>query len=441
MNKHILKSLKLQLFFAVIISLATAALAFGISFFLGDILLDKTVYGYAFSKGISDKQFDILQEYVEEEQISLNNLKKLNIWCSQRRKTYLTIYSGDSIVYESPLGGKPNKNLDTSNYDQNLEDPDYKYTLTLADGLEVHAFLYNHPGSVFYFGMIGLSGILAFIAFSFCFIILVNKKISYITLLQKELEILSGGQLEYSVTIEGKDELSELARGIDQMRCSIIKHQEAEKQMRTANSELITAMSHDLRTPLTSLLAYLEIVDRKKYADEEQMQNLIHKSVGQTMRIKSMADTLFEYFLAYSTEPENSEMIKIEADQLFLQILDDYAASLENQDLTVERNFSSVSGKISVNTELLQRTFDNLYSNLLKYADPNYPICLSYKQRENNIVLTITNKIKISQEKQDSTHIGLNICRNIINLHKGSFNISGSDGTFSVVIELPLLNG
>ena len=66
-------------------------------------------------------------------------------------------------------------------------------------------------------------------------------------------------------TEESLDELSELARGIDQMRRSIIKHQEVEQQIRKANAELITSMSHDLRTPLTSLLAFLEIIERKKY--------------------------------------------------------------------------------------------------------------------------------------------------------------------------------
>ena len=123
------------------------------------------------------------------------------------------------------------------------------------------------------------------------------------------------------------------------MRRSILKHQETEDQMRSANSELITAMSHDLRTPLTSLLAYLEIIERKKYADEAQMDQLVHKSIHQTLRIKNMADQLFEYFLVYATDWKNDEPETLDADELFRQILEDYAYSLESSGMKVQLQF------------------------------------------------------------------------------------------------------
>ena len=72
--------------------------------------------------------------------------------------------------------------------------------------------------------------------------------------------------------------------------------------MRLANSELVTAMSHDLRTPLTSLLAYLELMERGKYENQEQLAYFIRRSLEKTMQIKSMADKLFEYFFVYSSE-------------------------------------------------------------------------------------------------------------------------------------------
>ena len=282
-----------------------------------------------------------------------------------------------------------------------------------------------------------ISGILAFIGFSLCFIFLVNKKVSYIVRLQEEFEILSGGQLEYQIT----DELSKLALGIDQMRKSIIKHQEAEKQMRTANSELITSMYHDLRTPLTSLLAYLEILERKKYADEGQMQSLLRKSVGQTMRIRGMSDKLFQYFLVYATEWESAEMELVDADMLFSQILEDYASALESKGMRVERNFSEVSANINVNTELLQRALDNLYSNLMKYANPDLFVKFSYQKNGNKLLLTILNGIASDREKKDSTQIGLNTCRRIIEFHNGTFSATENHMIFTVAIELPLVNG
>ena len=319
-----------------------------------------------------------------------------------------------------------------------MEDPENEYILTLHGDEKVRAFLYYYAGDAFYFWMTILSGLLAFVAFSLCFVVLISRKVAYITQLKHELDILSGGQLECPVTITGRDELGELASGIDQMRRSIMKHQENEIQMRSANSELITAMSHDLRTPLTSLLAYLEIVERRKYTDEEQMHILIHKSVRQTMRIKHMADQLFEYFRVYATEWESADMETIDADQLFQQILGDYAYAMENKGLSVKTDFVPAAAQIKTNADLLQRALDNLYSNLLKYADPEEPVRISYSRENGCVLLSIANGVRIHQAKNESTGIGLITCRRIIEYHKGRFASSENDGGFFVTVSLPV---
>lgn len=438
MSKKIAESLKLQLFCAVLISLFSGVAIFGLSFLLGNTLLDKTVYGNSFSEQMADQQFSMLQDYVEEEKISLGNLQRLNAWCSRGEKVYLTIYHDGILVYESPVSGKTHTELPVQKYDLSEEDTDSKYTLTLSDDVTVRAFLYYYAGDAFYFWMTIISGLFAFFAFSLCFVVLIGRKVSYVAKLKEELDILSGGQLEYPVTIIGRDELGELALGIDQMRRSIIRHQDAESKMRSANSELITAMSHDLRTPLTSLLAYLEIIERKKYKNEQQMEELIHKSVGQTMRIKQMADKLFAYFLAYATEWEAVEMETVDADSLFQQILGDYAYALESKGMGVETDFAQLSAKINVNTELLQRALDNLYSNLLKYADPSDTVWISYKRKEQSVLLSISNGIRKTQAKEESTSIGLITCRRIIEYHKGHFAAVENDNSFLVTVSLPI---
>ena len=438
MSKRILKSLRLQLLSAVLISFAVAVLFFGISFCLGDTMLDKTVYGQTFAETMADQHFSQLQEYVEEESISLTNLQRLNPWCSRGDKVYLTLYQGDTLIYESPQSRRIRGDLYVQEYDPDLEDPENKYALVLEGGVTVRAFLYYYSGDAFYYGLLVLSGLVAFLAFSLCFVALISRKISYINLLKKELDILSGGQLEYAVTVHGSDEIGELALGIDQMRRSILKHQELEDQMRSANSELITAMSHDLRTPLTSLLAYLEIIERKKYADEAQMDQLVHKSIHQTLRIKNMADQLFEYFLVYATDWKNDEPETLDADELFRQILEDYAYSLESSGMQVQLQFSPVSGQIQVTIHLLQRVLDNLYSNLTKYADPQQLIRISYERKENHLLLSISNGSCGERNKRESTSIGLNTCRRIIEYHGGSFMALEEACRFFVRVSLPL---
>ena len=383
-------------------------------------MLDKTVYGQTFAETMADQHFSQLQEYVEEEHISLTNLQRLNPWCSRGDKVYLTIYQGDTLIYESPFSGRTKGDLTAQKLDPDLEDPENKYALVLDGDVTVRAFLYYYSGDAFFYGLLVVSGLIAFLAFSLCFVALISRKVSYINLLKEELDILSGGQLEYAVTIHGSDEIGELALGIDQMRRSILKHQELEDQMRSANSELITAMSHDLRTPLTSLLAYLEIIERKKYADEAQMDQLVHKSIHQTLRIKNMADQLFEYFLVYATDWKNDEPETLDADELFRQILEDYAYSLESSGMKVQLQFLPVSCKIKVAIHLLQRALDIIYSNLTKYADPDTIIRIDYRRESDYLILIISNGTRTDQSKRESTSIGLNTCRRIIEYHGGS---------------------
>ena len=438
MNKRVSKSLRLELFCAVLASITVGVLVFVLSFVLGYVLLDNTVYAKSFAESMSEQYAEQLQDYVTEENISINNLQRLNAWCSRGDKVYLTIYEGENLIYESPFSGRMWREPNLLGFDPDKEDPDNLYPLLLAEDVEVRAYLYYYSGDHFYYGQMFLAFFIAFVAFSICFIIIINRKLSYIQRLKDELDILSGGQLEYAVTIQGCDELSELALGIDQMRRSILRHQETEKQVRSANSELITAMSHDLRTPLTSLLAYLEIIDRKKYADEQQMQELVHKSIGQTMRIRHMADKLFEYFLVYATEWEAAALEEADGDLLFLPILEDYAYSLENSGFTVKTDFAQVSGQVNVNMELLQRALDNLYSNLLKYADREQPVFMSYGREEGSFRLSIRNGIAPDQDKNKSTEIGLHTCRRILQYHGGSFEAKAEGSEFSVVLTLPL---
>ena len=252
------------------------------------------------------------------------------------------------------------------------------------------------------------------------------------------MDILAGGDLSYRVTVAGEDELSELASGIDQMRLSILEHQRSEDAMRSANSQLVTAMSHDLRTPLTSLLGYLELMERGKYEDDGQLRHFISRSREKALRIKEMADKLVEYFLVYSSEWEKPGLETVAADEVLRHFWSEYAFSLESAGFTVRTDFGAPDGTMQVNIDLLRRAFDNLYSNLLKYADPAQPIEIGYRQEEGRIALTVVNHVSPRRDAKESTNIGLGTCRRILEYHGGSFSAKEANGVFRAALSLPL---
>ena len=289
------------------------------------------------------------------------------------------------------------------------------------------------------YGLLGVSTVLAFVFFCLCYTSLIHGKLRYIQTLKAELDAMAGGELERPVPVLGYDELSELASGMDEMRRSFLAHLREEDQIRSANSQLVTVMSHDLRTPLTSLMAYLELLDRKKYADEAQMRHLIRQGLVQTRAIRSMTDKLFEYFLVYATEWEQPVMETLDADGLIVPLWQEYAFTLESEGFHAALDGEPLCGMVSVNLPLLRRAFDNVYSNLLKYADPARPIVISCRRCEETVEMSVKNVVSPQRDRKESTNIGLNTCRRVFRLHGGSFETVEEDGMFLASMTLPLL--
>ena len=466
-NKNHSQSLKVQLFVGIVISMTAAVIVFFIFYFFGNVLVDRTFYSEAFTDKMASRQFKRLQSYVLQENITTNKLNQLNAWCNRGEGIYLAIYNDDILIYMSPTAINQEFSADDPEQSESehpasdMQNLEREFTLVLSDGITTQAFLYYYAGDAYYYLMIGMAGLLAFAVFSLCFITLVNRKLRYIQKLKNELDILAGGNLEYPVTVKGQDELGMLASGIDEMRRSILNHQIAEAEIRSANSQLVTAMSHDLRTPLTSLLVFLELLDMDKVSDEDQKRHLIRQSHAKALSIKSMADKLFEYFLVYTTEWEEPVMEMQNADELMSQFWMEYTFALEKQNFTVETDFHELNGSLMVNIELLRRAFDNLYANLVKYADIEKPVSIAYQRESNQIHLSVANMVPDQQyrknnknsglmdislrdtgasqvKRKESTNIGLNTCKRIIRMHKGTFLTSEENHCFCVDIHLPL---
>ncbi|MDO4647549.1 MAG: HAMP domain-containing sensor histidine kinase [Eubacteriales bacterium] len=436
MNKRISQSLSLQLLCGVLLSLMAAAIVFFSLFYSGRQLLDNTVYEETFMQKMADKKVGVLKKYIERKHVTSENLNQLNVWCRQADRIFLTLYKDGNLIFSYPSSGDWEAEEEGDDFE--IENLQSEYQLVLADGTETHAFLYCFSSDLYYFVLIMLSGMVAFLVFSICFVFFVRRKLFYVKHLKDDLDVLAGGDLNHPVTVIGQDELGDLAYGIDQMRLSILKHQEVEAEIRSSNSKLVTAMSHDLRTPLTSLLAYLELLERGKYEDEDQMKHFVNRSLNQAMRIKTMADQLFEYFLVYSTEWDPPEMEETVADELFQQILSEYGFTLESQEYMVYSEFASIHGTVMVNLQMIRRVFDNLYSNLLKYADKETAISMFYEEKDGNICIRMENQISSERSERESTNLGLNTCRRIMEYHKGAFETEERDGKYLVTVMIPV---
>ena len=129
----------------------------------------------------------------------------------------------------------------------------------------------------------------------------IREDVDYICYLEREVEKIGQGNLSANIMVEGQDELAKLAQGLDIMRKMLVYREEKEHEMRVAQDKLVLGMAHDLRTPLTGLMTYIEIL-RKQENEGKVSREYIDKAFDKIFQIRALSDQMFEYFFVFSKE-------------------------------------------------------------------------------------------------------------------------------------------
>lgn len=279
-------------------------------------------------------------------------------------------------------------------------------------------------------GCLFLSILLFFLIILFFF----NRKIRSILILKKEVLTMSSGDLTQPVSNLGGDEIGILARELNNLRITLNDNIVKEQASHKANQDLITALSHDLRTPLTILTGYLEVLRLKRNPglQEEYLEKCLKKAED----IKDLTDRMFEYALV-SEENEIPEITWISTD--FIE-----QCLMENCDFIRLAGFSpsllmpDAAHVLESDKTMLKRILNNLFSNILKYGDKKQPVTVVGKAKKQTLIITVTNAVKKEHSQISSSNIGLNNVQKMARLLSGEMQINEKEDTFTVTISLPL---
>ena len=288
---------------------------------------------------------------------------------------------------------------------------------------------YNAP-LIFVYLLIGIC------VFAFVFGMLQHRTLKYTRKISASLQEISEGHFNTRIPVRGDNELSDIAMQVNHMAEEIEQLLEKEKQAEETKNELITNIAHDLRTPLTSILGYLDILSMRKDLPEETRQNYI--------RITK---------LSYSKQTTNMQPIDIIT--LLAQLLDEFYPVFENNEMDYEYHPDASNFVIQGDATLLVRLFDNLINNAIKYGKEGKLLIVKTRTQKEVITVDIINFGKVIPQKDldrvfekfyraessrnsatGGTGLGLAIAANVARIHGGSIAAKSSlEGTvFSVML-------
>lgn len=425
-------SIYTQLLRILLIATFGAVVIFFVFDFTGEYVIECYLQETDYIEKKNQEYVDDLQEYVNQEQIATRDTHKLNEWVKKQQLLFIQVYKDDIQVYNSEYPGE-------EIWEEEITVEGYAwesyYQVNFADGTAEVTITGAYTYQLYNYVIIGELGI-SFIFFLVFVLLGIRKKIDYIRKLSEEIELLEGGSLEYKITIKGKDELTALAEGLDSMRISFRNLIRQEAEMTQENQRIVTEMSHDLRTPVTSIMLYTEILKQGKYKSKEQLFAYLNKIEQKAKRMKQLTDHLFEYsIIAGEREIELEELEQYEV--LFYDLFSDTCSYLEQQGFRVIFQVKWIDGLLRISTDYIMRILDNVTSNIEKYADRSEPVKICSVEEGSMAGFFFENKIRNLEEKPESTGIGIQNIKNMMQKMGGKCIVEEKEGYFRLILLFP----
>ncbi|KAI3349090.1 HAMP domain-containing histidine kinase [Clostridium botulinum] len=291
--------------------------------------------------------------------------------------------------------------------------------------------------------------------FLITFVSLVNRKVKYIKFLTKEVKVIKDEGFGKTIKVKGKDELSELCQSINDMSLELRKKIDNEKIIEKNKNELITSVSHDLRTPLTSIIGYVDLLKKNEFNDKEKFDNYIEVIDERTKSLNRLINELFEYTKLTSHDIKLNYS-RLEIVSLIEQMVGEYTPIFNKENLEVIKDITDKDIFINADIEKIVRVLENLLTNAIKYSVKNSKVLIKLFEENDYVVVSVLNKAKDiteddlkniferfykvdkSRKEQDSTGLGLSIVKRIVELHNGEIDVNLNEDIIEFKISLPL---
>lgn len=292
--------------------------------------------------------------------------------------------------------------------------------------------------------------------FTVTFMALQEKSLQYITKISNAMQSISEGDLNVTVEVEGDDEFSSMAANLNKMVEELKELMDKERESERTKNELITNVAHDLRTPLTSIIGYLELLSGDVKLDPEMQKKYINIAYVKTKRLEKLIEDLFG-FTKLNYGKISMHVSQVDVVKLLSQLLEEFYPSFVDKNLSYELQSNVPAKVINADGNLLARLFDNLINNAIKYGADGKRILVKIHAAEEIVTIQVVNYgyvipaeelplifnkfYRVEQSRSTNTGgtgLGLAISKNIVDMHGGTIAVTSdlSGTVFTVKLKV-----
>ncbi|MFT9004208.1 MAG: ATP-binding protein [Liquorilactobacillus hordei] len=272
-----------------------------------------------------------------------------------------------------------------------------------------------------------------------------------------ELHYIADGHLDHRIPFQLQGDMQRVISSINALVDSSLRAMEEERKIERSKDELVTNVSHDIRTPLTSIIGYLGLIEEKQYQSEKDILKYTHTAYLKAKQMKLLVEDLFEYTKV--RQPSTPlKLSQIDLGQLLEQLAISFELEAKKKNVIIQTGKIESKLLMDADAEKLVRVFNNLITNALKYGAGAKTIWISAKKvSEKEIVVSIANdgkaipkkslaqlfdrfyRVESSRSKETGgSGLGLAISLSIVELHHGYIYAESDDKLTNFIMHFPI---
>ena len=297
-----------------------------------------------------------------------------------------------------------------------------------------------------------LIAIIGFLTLSLIIITgIILNKIDYLDKIIEGTKKIKNGNINHKIEVKGNDRLATFAQDINNLSEGLENAIDEKFKSERMKAELITNVSHDLKTPLTSIINYVDLIKKEESIEPEYLKDYINVLDNKSKRLKVLIEDLFEASKASSGNIElNIE--KLDLNQLLRQSIGENEEKITNSKLDLKVNLLKEPVYINCDGKRMYRVFENLLINISKYSLENTRVYIDMKVDEDKVYLSFKNisayELNFEADEiierfrrgdlsrnTEGSGLGLSIARDLVELQGGEFDIQIDGDLFKVNLE------